>query len=125
MKRVSLCSSTISTDASRTEQSIYWKQDIVINDANIPVGIPSSYSFLDAEDTYQLEPLFNYYLGFRLRVNSIFTLGAIYKSPLRAKFKREREMTAENFLYNFGNFEEEGELYFPESYGMGIYPNLR
>ncbi|MGA1868692.1 MAG: OmpP1/FadL family transporter [bacterium] len=99
------------------EQSLYWENDLI---SSVPT-IPDSHSFLYVEDDYKLESEINYYIGFRLKLNHMVTLGAVYKSPLTAEFTREREFDFENVLPDeFDLPKVDGELYFPESYGMGI-----
>ncbi|MGA1826384.1 MAG: OmpP1/FadL family transporter [bacterium] len=99
-----------------------WKQYVDYEQYRIPYD-PNTHAVKNIKDDYTLKAAQNFHIGFRLKLNPIFTVGAVYKSPLITKFKRKRNVYSEHFPPSPDDFDspyKDGELYFPESYGIGI-----
>lgn len=67
---------------------------------------------------------FNMNLGFLWHINSVVTLGGVFKTPYTASFTRKTRQEAKNFspgqLLQESTTREHVEMHFPTSYGLGI-----
>jgi len=95
-------------------------------------GVPFSYTQTKREE-YELDGfIFNANLGVRWRLNSVFTLGAVYKTPFTADLEHEydwesREIFQTTPVFTQGNgleYSSEEELAMPASWGVGLAARL-